>query len=241
MSFNNAYEDKIRAESYSRLEFPNTYYLAYRDLPDIIARFVTGRGAVDFGCGTGRSSRFIQQMGFKVTGIDIAENMIQKARELDPDGDYRHVEEGDFGILPKNSFDLVLSVFTFDNIPSHANRIRLFTGFRDLLKGNGKVILLDSTPELYTHEWSSFSTHDFPENKSAISGGSVKVIMKDVKDTRPVEDIFWTDNDYRDAFKAAGMELICTHTPLGSISEPYQWISETTVAPWVIYVLKGSQ
>jgi hypothetical protein len=68
-SFGNSWDDPTRAESYARLEFPNTYYLAYRDLPEIISRHVTGNLAVDFGCGTGRSSRFlkgqiIQSIGF---------------------------------------------------------------------------------------------------------------------------------------------------------------------------------
>ena len=36
MDFANVYEDTRRAAAYANLEFPGTYYLAYRDLPDII-------------------------------------------------------------------------------------------------------------------------------------------------------------------------------------------------------------
>ena len=36
MQFKNVYEDDIRADAYAGLEFPGTYYLAYRDLPEII-------------------------------------------------------------------------------------------------------------------------------------------------------------------------------------------------------------
>jgi acetylornithine/succinyldiaminopimelate/putrescine aminotransferase len=57
-------EDKTRAEAYAKLEFPGTYYLAYRDLPEIIRKHVKERAAIDFGCGTGRSTRFLQRMGF---------------------------------------------------------------------------------------------------------------------------------------------------------------------------------
>ena len=55
--FSNVYDNKARAESYDRLEFPGTYYLAYRDLPAIISKHVQGKKAIDFGCGTGRSTR----------------------------------------------------------------------------------------------------------------------------------------------------------------------------------------
>ncbi len=54
MSFTNCYEDASRAGAYATLEFANTYYLAYRDLPEIISEQVRGKRALDFGCGTGR-------------------------------------------------------------------------------------------------------------------------------------------------------------------------------------------
>ena len=61
MKFFNSYEDRKRAESYSRLEFPNTYYLAYRDLQEILHKRVKGNNAIDFGCGTGQSIRFLRK------------------------------------------------------------------------------------------------------------------------------------------------------------------------------------
>ena len=56
--FHNVYQDKARADAYAALEFPGTYYLAYPGLPAIIGEHVHGRKAIDFGCGTGRSTRF---------------------------------------------------------------------------------------------------------------------------------------------------------------------------------------
>jgi predicted TPR repeat methyltransferase len=88
MAFTNCHQDATRAEAYAQLEFANTYYLAYRNLPEIIREHVAGTRAIDFGCGTGRSTRFVRQFAFDVTGVDIAPEMIAKARELDPGGDY---------------------------------------------------------------------------------------------------------------------------------------------------------
>ncbi len=61
--------------------------------------------------------------------------------------------------------------------------------------------------------------------------------MLDVEDRRPVEDIFWTDEDYREVYARARLELLETHSPLASATEPYDWVSETGVAPWAVYVL----
>jgi len=238
MGFSNVYEDAKRAEAYSKLEFPGTYYLAYRDLPEIISEHVKGRKAIDFGCGTGRSTRFLEKLGFNVVGVDIAEDMIKKARELDPEGDYRLIEDGDFGQFTNNAFDLVLSVFTFDNIPTLEKKVRNFRRLGILLKNEGRIVSVVSSPEIYTHEWASFSTKDFSENKHAKSGDKVRIIQTDTEDKRPVEDIIWTDEYYQETYKRAGFELIKTYKPLAKKSEPYKWVNETRIAPWVIYVLR---
>jgi SAM-dependent methyltransferase len=238
MGFSNVYEDAKRAKAYSKLEFPGTYYLAYRDLPEVISKHVKGRNAMDFGCGTGRSTRFLKRFGFNAIGVDIAEEMIRKARELDPKGDYRLIKDGDFGQFKNNAFDLVLSVFTFDNIPTFEKRVGIFRGLGRLLKSEGRMVSVVSSPEIYTHEWASFSTKDFPENKNAKSGDKVRIIQTDIEDKRPVEDVVWTHEYYRETYKRAGLELIKTYKPLGKENEPYEWVNETRIAPWVIYVLK---
>jgi hypothetical protein len=52
MDFANCYADANRTDAYAKLEFANTYYLVYRDLPAIILENVTGTKALDFGCGS---------------------------------------------------------------------------------------------------------------------------------------------------------------------------------------------
>jgi ubiquinone/menaquinone biosynthesis C-methylase UbiE len=238
VSFFNVYDDPKRAESYAKLEFPATYYLAYRDLPAIIAEHVTGRTALDFGCGAGRSTRFLKNLGFSVVGVDISGSMIELARNADSEGDYRLIRDGDFSAFEPASFDLVLSSFTFDNIPGTSKRHDLLCGLRRLLKDHGAIILLCSTPEIYTHEWASFSTKNYPENRHAKSGGAVQIVMKDVADRRPVIDLVWFHEDYLRLFAGCDLNLVGHYLPLGHKDEPYQWVTETSIAPWVIYVVK---
>lgn len=238
MSFANVYEDRKRAESYARLEFPGTYYLAYRDLPEIIAAHAKGNEALDFGCGTGRSTRFLKKLGFRAIGIDISEDMLKLARATDPEGDYRIVPDGDVSQLSGMLYDVILSVFTFDNIPTRERKVALFSGLRDLMTPEGCLISVVSSPEIYTHEWASFTTKDFPENRLAKSGDRVKIIMTDVEDRRPVEDIVWADDAYREVYGASGLHVVQMHKPLARADEPYQWVNETTIAPWTIYVLR---
>ena len=236
--FSNVYEDTIRAESYATLTFDNTYYLAYRDLPRIISQYVSGKNALDFGCGTGRSTRFIKNLGFTTTGIDISEEMISIAQRLDPTGTYYRIDDGDFSILSKSSFDLILSAFTFDNIPTMEHKISLLKGLSTLLHSKGTIINLVSSPEIYTHEWASFTTKDFHENTYAKTGDLVRIITTDFSDKRPCDDIFITEEDYTTVYNSASLQILTKHKPLATGKEPYQWVNETHLAPWTIYVLK---
>lgn len=237
MSFTNVYEDALRAEAYATLEFPGTYHLAFRDLPAIITAHVQGREALDFGCGTGRSTRFLQQLGFETAGIDISERMIELATAADPGGTYLRVDGARFDVLGVRRFDLILAAFPFDNIPGVEHRAGLLRGLRDLLNPNGRIVILGSTPEIYMHEWASFTTKAFPENRQAKSGEAVRIVMKDVPDARPVVDLIWFHDDYLRLFDSAGVELVAQHRPLGRPDEVHAWISETSIAPWVIYVV----
>jgi len=236
----NIYDDVRRAEAYAALEFPGTYYLAFRDLPAIIASGVSGRCGLDFGCGAGRSTRFLKRLGFDVTGIDVSPSMIEQARQADPGGSYRLVADGVFNSLLPRSFDLILAAFPFDNIPGESRRVGLLQGLRELLRPSGRIILLGSTPEIYTHEWLSFSTRQFPQNRRARSGDAVQILMKDVADQRPVVDFIWSHEDYLRLFSAARVELLDCERPLGRSGEPHPWQTELTIAPWVIYVLRAA-
>jgi hypothetical protein len=103
------------------------------------------------------------------------------------------------------------------------------------------MVSIVSSPEIYVHEWASFSTKDYlAENLKAGSGDIVRIITLDLPDRRPAEDILWTEKAYRDVYAQAGLAPIAVYKPLARGDEPYRWVSEITVAPWVIYVLAQS-
>lgn len=236
--FSNVYQNPTRAEAYSKLKFDNTYYLAYRDLPGILSKHVSGKNALDFGCGTGRSARFLQTLRYHTIGVDISEEMITIARHLDPAGTYHRIDDGDFRTLSSSSFDLILSAFTFDNIPTLNKKIRLFKSLSHLLTNQGTITNLVSSPEMYTHEWASFTTKDFAENLTAKTDDIVRIITTDIADKRPCYDIFCSEEDYATVYSKAHLRIVDKHKPLATGKEPYQWKNETRIAPWTIYVLK---
>ena len=74
-------------------------------------------------------------------------------------------KDGDFSTLEnekKSKFDLVLSAFTFDNIPTMKHKANLFSKIGGLLNSNGKIVSIVSSPKIYLYEWESFSTKNYP-------------------------------------------------------------------------------
>jgi ubiquinone/menaquinone biosynthesis C-methylase UbiE len=238
MDFANTYQDIRRAAAYDELGLGGTYHLVFRNLPALLAKHATGPNAIDFGCGTGRSTRYLQTLRFRTIGIDVSAEMVAVARERDPQGDYRVISDGDFSSLAPDHHDLVLSAFTFDNIPGFEHKVALLAGLSRLMRRTGRLVNIVSTPEIYTHEWVTFSTRDFPENRDARCGDIVRIITTDYSDGRPVDDILWPDEAYRDVYDAAGLEVEHVERPLARGDEGVAWISETAVAPWAIYVLR---
>lgn len=134
----------------------------------------------------------------------------------------------------------MLSVFTFDSIPGTERKVALLRALRGQLRPSGRLVSLVSAPEIYVTEWPSFSTRDFPQIRSARSGDKVLIVMLDVPDRRPLEDILCTDADDREAFRRAGLATLETLRPLGRPEDGQAWASGTTIAPWETHVLAGA-
>lgn len=238
MTFRNTYEEPQRAAAYDELALSNTYALAFATLRGLYGRHVPGVHALDFGCGTGRSTRFLKSLGFSAMGVDVSPAMVSRAVRKDPQGDYRVIADGDFDALREEGFHLVQSAFTFDNIPGFAHKVSLLRGLGGLLAKEGVLVNIVSAADLYTHEWVTFTTEAYPENRSARCGDVVRIRTTEYSDRRPVEDIFWPHEDYLHVYAEAGLEVVEVDRPLARGDEGVAWKSELTTSPWALYVLR---
>lgn len=66
-----------------------------------------GRRTVDIGCGEGRLTRHLRDLGHRIVGVDASPSMIAAARELDPSMDIRLA---DAGALPLDDASADLAV-----------------------------------------------------------------------------------------------------------------------------------
>src|SRR4029453_6512167 len=137
----------------------------------------------------------------------------------DPSGEYHLIRANIVDEFAPGSLDIILAAFAFDNMPTEAKADAL-RALRILLGPVGCLLLVVSAPEIYVSEWASFSTQDFLANRHASDGDRVHIIMLDVPDRRPVEDVFCTDAHYRGLFESSGLRGLEAEKPLHPDAKP---------------------
>ncbi|PCJ24839.1 MAG: hypothetical protein COA94_07030 [Rickettsiales bacterium] len=225
---------QIYSELYSRLGIKDTVYLAFRDIPELINKHVSGRKTLDFGCGAGRSARFLKELGMEVNGVDSSIEMITQAKKIDDSISYEHISNNYF-TQHSETYDLVFSSFVFFETSSLDLMLEIFQLIHKTLKNDGIFILITGSMEMYSHNWLSLDAN-YPENKNPTSGSLVKIKLKNVD--LELDDYFWTDDDYKITAAKAGFSLLEMHNPIGTKHDGYKWKSEEIVSPYSIYVFK---
>jgi SAM-dependent methyltransferase len=77
------------------------------------------RAALDFGCGVGRVTQALGDVFERVDGVDIAESMLERAREMNRHGSrcrYLHNTAPDLRDLPDGSYDFIYSVYVLQHM-----------------------------------------------------------------------------------------------------------------------------
>lgn len=82
-----------------------------------------GRATLDLGCGEGRIGAILREHGHRVTGVDVAPSMVDRARSR---GVYEDVLVADAGSLPfdDGAFDLVMAFMSLQDMDDPGAALR---------------------------------------------------------------------------------------------------------------------
>jgi SAM-dependent methyltransferase len=109
-------------------------------IAELLTRLSGGSRVVDLGCGCGvRVARDLVAAGHRVTGVDVSEVQIQRARRLVPAG---HFIRGDATALalPAGTFDAVVALYSLIHMPLPAQPL-LLAAIADWLVDDGLLLL----------------------------------------------------------------------------------------------------
>lgn len=225
---------------YSNLQIENSYFLAFRAAAELLEKYQNiGNRLLDFGCGAGRSTRFLRSLGFETVGVDISQAMLQQAQQIDQ-GEYYWLSSKELPFSAQ-SFDVIFQSFVLLEYSSTDRMIDTFVEFNRVLDDNGIVVIVTGSEDYYRHNWASFEVGDADEadsneSQNLKSGCTVKISIRGTDIV--LLDYFWTDEDYRQTFQKSGFNVVEMIQPLAQGDEPFDWVNERELPCWAIYVLK---
>ncbi|MFT3901783.1 MAG: class I SAM-dependent methyltransferase [Niabella sp.] len=161
----NKYDEVLFFEQYAKmsrsqkgLDGAGEWYMLKEMLPDF-----TGKSVLDLGCGYGWHCRYaIENGATSVTGIDISERMLQKARGINQLEGIKYVqmalEDAEFAV---ETFDVVFSSLAFHYIQSY--NVLVHNIYR-WLKPNGSFVFSVEHP-VFTAEGGQDWVYDEAGNK----------------------------------------------------------------------------
>lgn len=147
---------------------------------------------IDIGCGRGRHAKFLSEMGYEVTGIDLAKSSIDYAKRFE--GKKLHFFCFDKrNIFKKGHFDLALNLFTsFGYLKNREDLEKALTSMGSNLK-KGSVFVLDY---LNAHQ----IKHCDLSSTKIVNDNVVFEISKEIKGHQIIKQIDVSDGDFKQTF-----------------------------------------
>jgi ubiquinone/menaquinone biosynthesis C-methylase UbiE len=201
---------------------------------------VSGKQVIDIGCGEGRFCRILSELGATVTGIDLTEALIERARELGTDketydvGDAENLEE-----LSDDSFDVAVSYIVLVDLLDYRRSIR--EAYR-ILRPGGLFVVCNVHPMR--------SAIISPAGWIRDNGRKLFYPLDNYTEEGPREfmigsmsivNMHRTLSGYVSAFLDAGFALEALHEPIPTdeqLAEHPEFDDEPRVPNFVLYVLK---
>lgn len=235
---------KVDAAQYSKIDLGGrgTLYLSFRDIPGLIQKYMAPEKSwqnchcIDYGCGAGRSTRFLKSIGFQhVDGYDVSQTMLHDAKKLDPAGHYNLIQSAKIP-ASNNTYDLALASFVFVEMGDKQAIENIFKEIHRVLKPQGLFMIVTTSLELYNpnHKWLSYRVlTDKPELES---GHIVPIKMTDIN--LDLYDYLWDAQDYKKWARDSHFTIVGEDHPKGKSTDNIDWASEVKVSPYTLYILK---
>jgi len=153
------------------------YFSGYEDWPQIEQKameFVKGR-VLDVGCGAGRHSRYLQEKGLDVTGIDVSPLAIKVCR-LRGLRKVKHMKVEDIDFKP-NAFDTIIMLGNNFGLFGNFNKAeRLLRKFHKMTSENA-VIVADTRDPYKTDNPAHLAYHERNRERGRM-GGQVRIRVR---------------------------------------------------------------
>ncbi len=203
------------------------YHLLYKNRDDKEAQtfmnalsqrlhFQEDHHLLDLACGKGRHSIYLNNCGFKVTGVDLSPQSIQHAQQFQ--NEKLNFETHDMrNVYKKGEFDFVLNMFTsFGYFDNNEDNVKAITAMQENLKEEGTLVIdfmnvHKIIKNLVKEEVKQVESTTFNLNRSVVNG----YITKDIRFTAEGKEYHYqekvqaiTREMFEDYFEKANLKVI---------------------------------
>jgi SAM-dependent methyltransferase len=231
-------------------EYPHeTYGWAKQEVSILLEPYINiigelkNKTVLDIGCGTGWLTKIIADKAKKVLGIDISKGMIQRARKesVCKNVNYSVMNAENIDSL-NEKFDIIVSSLTLHAISPINNLINVLTKAKNLLRDDGKLIILVPHPCFAHLNSRPYNTYKFREDFNYFKKDQIyDVKLISDKGTNKFSCPFYSLQGYFDAFSEAGLfiEKIMEPPVPDNLSESkeYGWNLELKYPFYIIFKL----
>jgi SAM-dependent methyltransferase len=191
---------------------------------------VRGKSVLDYGCGDGRFCRLLRDRGARVFGVDIDDDVIDKARSASSESiSYHVIKSGELSVIPSQSVDLAVSTFVLCCVQHNAEMARIAEAVYARVRPGGCYVLCEPHPD-------GVNRHFYSMQRTArgepASGAPLQV---KVLGGGTINDFWHSQGDYLEALQEAGfiIEHMLEPTMRDYPDEPY-WKDERDHPPFLI-------
>jgi SAM-dependent methyltransferase len=129
----------VVSEEYRADDAPDERYGEW--LEELAPSLPAGARILDLGCGCGvPTARWLLERGFEVTGVDLSEVQIDRARRLVPEADLRHADMTQLD-LESGGFDAVVAFYSIIHVPVD-EQPELFESIHRWLRSGGMLMAI---------------------------------------------------------------------------------------------------
>lgn len=170
---------------------------------------------LDLACGKGRHAKYLNELGFNVTGVDLSPKSIAFAKQYENSS--LHFKEHDMCVPYPKKFDAVFNLFTsFGYFENEEDNLRTIKAIKAELKPNGFAVIDFLNAEyvkrnLVLSETKTIDNITFHINRSIVDG----YIIKNIRFQYEHEDFSFQERvkaitllDFQNCFKEAELNLL---------------------------------
>jgi SAM-dependent methyltransferase len=189
---------------------------------------------LDYGCGNGKFSIYLKNLGAEVVGVDISETQLEVAKKVNQDIVYLLDTDKKIESDYLSYFDAAVLIFVLCEISSQDVQLSVLKRVYRLLKPGTELVILN--PNWEKSNGKEFLTHQLEYEPELKLGEPVTTILKG---NHPIHipDYFWSKQVYLENLEKAGFSNFEIYEPLAP-EDGKPWKDEKEYPPFLIIKAK---